>query len=188
MTQDTPASTNRRTRKSRTAACPESVTTALKGGIDVTIFKGLIKFCQGRISTIKVLEGSRHTQMSEPSGLYACTGTEGGIVVSISLGRISLKVDAALCQMSRYRLFGAGRGNSKGAQRIVQVSSVRKSKPSVEHPASSFWVRRIDRCCRHPAHTSSDGVAIVVTLNHGNPSMSIHHSRVVWKILYQSLK
>jgi hypothetical protein len=173
---------------SRTAACPESVAAAPKGGIGVTIFNGLIKLCQGRISTIKVLEGRRHTQMGESSGLYTRTCTEGSIIVSISLSGISLKVDAALCQMSCHRLFCAGRGNSKGAQRIVQISSVRKSKPRVQHPAASLRMRRIDRCCRHPAHTGSDGVAIVMTLNHGNPSVSIHHSRVVWELLYQLLK
>ena len=63
-----------------------------------------------------------------------------------------------------------------------------KSKASSEHPPSGLRMSWVDRRCCNPAHTCTNRVAVVVTLNHGDARMGIDNSRMLRDSLNELLE
>jgi hypothetical protein len=118
--------------------------------------------------------------------ISACA--EGGVVVRVSLSGISLEMNSALSQVRCYSLFWARSRDPERTKCIVLVSCISKSKASSKHPPSGLRVSWVDRRCSNPAHTCTNRVAVVVTLNHGDARMGIDNSRMLRDSLNELLE
>ena len=94
---------------SRRTSGPESRSPTLQCSISLTNLKHLVELSQRGLATVQILKRCRHSEVCEPSGFTVRTRAEGGVIVRVRLGRITLEVNAALSKMSSDRLTGPRR-------------------------------------------------------------------------------
>ena len=168
---------------SLSASSSEAGPPALYGGIQLPFLHHFFQLCERRIPSVQILERSGHSKVGESAGFTIGSRPECCVIIRVCLCWVQLKLQPTLSQTSRNLLLWSGLSDAQGFQCIVQVSCICEGEACIQHPPACIRMCGIYRRRRHPSHTGSNRIIIVMPVNQCNASVGIHQSGVSWVAL-----